>query len=358
MENQPRPPRLVRHLPWLTPALIIGLAVLIGGIRGIYTIGPGEAAALQTFGAARPTPVTAEGLHWHWPPPVGRTTVIQITKSRTAAIGYRELPEGKTDLMTGEGWQRDLDAATMITGDLNLVEVQLVAQYRIDDLNHYLFGADDPGVAFSYVDGDRNREYRSHPPGRPDGQSIRDALEIAVRRAMGHRTIDEALVSDRETVELETRTTAQQILDDYQTGLLITAIQLQEVKAPDEVQAAFDDVLRAREEKDTRINQAIAHESKVLPEAKGDASRLVSEAEAYREERIQAAQGEADRFVAILNEYRAQPAVIMQRIYLETLDRVLPHTNLTIADAGPNPVIVLDAGAGESRPIPLPATPP
>ena len=321
---------------------ILLLIVTISGIRGIYTIGPGEAAALRTFGAARAEPVTQEGIHWHWPPPIGRTDVVQVQKSRTATIGFQELPEERIDLVTGENWRRDLDSATMITGDLNLVETHLVAQYRIKDLNQYLFAADDPGYEFDYHDGDRIRTHRSHQEGYPDGQSIRDALEIAVRRAMGHRTIDQALVGDRETIELETRATAQQILDNYRTGLELTSVQLQEVKAPDEVQAAFDDVLRAREERETRINEALSFESKVLPEARGDAEKVRRSAEAYRAERIAAAEGEADRFLQILAEYRAAPAIIRTRMYLETLERILPRTTQILVGYEQAPALIIN----------------
>ena len=102
---------------------------------GCYLVKPGEAAAEQTFGAARAEPVNSEGLHWHWPNPIGRTTVVQVRKSRTAEIGFQVLPEGQIDPLTGEGWQRDYEAATMIGGDLNLLETQLVAHYYISDLN-------------------------------------------------------------------------------------------------------------------------------------------------------------------------------------------------------------------------------
>ena len=98
---------------------------------------------------------------------------------------------------TGENWQRDLRAATMIAGDLSLLEIQLVAQYYISDLNAYLFQADDPGVTFTYSEGNDARDHRSHPPGRPDGQTIKDALEVAIRRSVGQRTIDHVLVSER-----------------------------------------------------------------------------------------------------------------------------------------------------------------
>ena len=249
---------------------IPGIILILLIISGFYSIRPGEAAAVQTFGAARPEPETREGLHWHWPWPVGRTTTVQVDKSRTAEIGYQTLPEGELDTLTGENWQRDLHAATMITGDLNLLEIQLVAQYYISDLNAYLFEADDPGIRFEYAGQDGNiHTHQSHDEGLPDGQSIKDAMEIALRRSIGHRTIDRALITERETIELETMAYAQEILNTYRTGLTITAVQLQEIKPPDEVQESFDDVLRAREEKDRRINEALAFESQTLPEARG-----------------------------------------------------------------------------------------
>ena len=168
---------------------LAGLILLLIACNGFYQVRPGEAAAIQTFGAAKPEPVTNEGLHWHWPSPIGKTTVAQVRKSRTAEIGFQTLPRGKLDPLTQENWQRDLDAATMITGDLNLLETQLVAHYYISDLNAYLFKADDPGVEFQYTDGTRNRTHQSHPRGYPDGQTIKDSLEIAVRRAVGHRSL-------------------------------------------------------------------------------------------------------------------------------------------------------------------------
>ena len=333
----------------------IGLLILIiGGCTGFYQIKPGEAAAIQTFGAAREEPESNEGLHWHWPSPIGRTTVVQVRKSRTAEIGYQWLPDGKVDFLTGENWQRDLEAATMITGDLNLLENQLVAHYYISDLNAYLFGADDPGYIFQYPDGDQLKEHRSHPAGKPDGQTLKDALEISIRRSVGQKTIDQALVSDRETIERETMEHAQEILNKYNTGLTITSVQLQEVKPPDEVQAAFDDVLQAREERDKRINEALAFESQTLPEARGQAERIRKEAIAYEAQRVNAATAEADRFLAILAEYRAAPEIIAERMYLEVIDRILPRTRQLLI-AGPNtgPIIVNTGSSGVPGVVPV-----
>ena len=334
-----------------TAAII--LAVILLMVTGFYSVRPGEATAVQTFGAARAEPEAQEGLHWHWPWPIGSTTTVQVEKSRTAEIGYQTLPWERIDLLTGENWQRDLSAATMITGDLNLLEIQMVAQYYISDLNAYLFEADDPGIRFEYMrENGQADTHRSHPESLPDGQSIKDAMEIAIRRSIGHRTIDRALVTDREAIEMETMEQAQEILNTYRTGLTITAVQLQEIKPPDEVQEAFDDVLKAREEKDKRINEALAFESRTLPEARGQAERIRQEAEAYRQERINAAEGEAGRFESILEEYQASPEIIARRMHLETMDKVLPRTRqvlITGQQAGP---IILNAGDGPVVPIP------
>ncbi len=328
--------------------LIIGIVLVVGvmgikGCQGMYTVKPGESAALQTFGAARSEPVVDEGWHWHWPPPIGKTTVLQTQKSRTAEIGFRILSGDDIDPSTGENWQRDLDSATMITGDLNLVETQLVAHYFISDLNKYLFNADDPGLDY---------DSKNHPIGYPDGRTIQDALEIAVRRSIGQRTIDQTLVGDREVIEFETMQQAQDILNEYETGLTITSVQLQEIKPPDQVQEAFDDVLRAREQKDTRINEALAFESRTLPEARGMAEKLRKESEAYRADKIARATGEADRFLNILKEYQVAPDIIRTRIYLETLDKILPKVNqILISGGADSSSIIINAGDGSIIPI-------
>ena len=342
-------------LTLLAVLALVSLWLLVSACNGLYQIRPGEAAALQTFGAARPDPVATEGLHWHWPSPIGRTTVLQVRKSRTTEIGYQTLPGGKINDLTGENWQRDYDAATMITGDLNLLETQLVAHYYISDLNAYLFYADDPGVEFDYIDHSRIRSHRSHPDNLPDGQTMKDALEIAIRRSVGHRSIDQALVSERESIELETMAHAQQILTKYRTGLTISSVQLQEVKPPDEVQEAFDGVLRAREEKETRINQALAFESQTLPEARGEAEKIRREADAYHAQRTNEAQAEADRFLAILKEYQAAPDIIAERMYLETMDQILPRTRqILIAGLETGPIILNTGRSNTVVPVEVP----
>lgn len=338
---------------------LVALVVVLAVGSGIYTIRPGEEAAVQMFGAALPNTVTEEGLHWHWPSPIGRTTVVHTQKVRSTEIGFQTLPDEKLDMLSGKNWQRDLDQATMITGDLNIVEVQLVAQYHIADLLSYLFRADDPGVIFDYYAFDENgdvKTYQAHPQGLPDGRTLQDVLEIAMRRAMGQRTIDEALISEREIVEAETLAYAQVLLDEYKTGIQLDSVQMQEVRAPEAVQDAFDDVVRARAERDTRINEAEGFRSRVLPEARGEAEQYLREAEALQATSIAAAQGEADRFLAILQEYKSAPDIISERMYLEMVDAVLPGMYKIFVPEGAQPIILTGQQENGAVPVVVPAS--
>ena len=335
---------------------LFGLAFLLWLAGGLYQVRPGEETAIQTFGAARERPEAGEGLHWHWPSPIGRTQTLQVRKSRVAELGFHTLPNGQISLFTNENWQRNPQAAVMITGDLNIIEVLLTGQYHIKDLNKYLFEADDPGIEFEYTNADRDqRLHRSHPEGRPDGRTIQDALEIALRQAMGTRNIDQALVSERDAIAQEVQRGAQEFLDTWNTGLALTTVQLQEIKPPDEVQASFDDVLRAREERETRTNEALSYRSKTLPEARGAAERITKEAQAYHAQVTNRAQGEAAAFTARRIEYEAAPTLIGQRMYLETIEQALPQLNLILNAAGA-PIILTQEG--QSRLIPLPAVNP
>lgn len=333
---------------------LFALLLLLWLAGGLYQVRPGEATAIQTFGAAREQPEEGEGLHWHWPSPIGRTMTLQVRKSRVAELGFHTLPEGQISLWTNENWQRDSGTAVMVTGDLNIIEVQLTGQYHIKDLNRYLFRADDPGIEFTYTNNENDsRRHRSHPAGRPDGRTIQDAMEIALRQAMGTRNIDQALVQDRFAIAEEVKIGAQEFLDRWDTGLALTTVQMQEIKPPDEVQTAFDDVLRAREERETRANQALSYRSQRLPEARGEAERIVKEAQAYQAQVTNRAQGEADSFTARRIEYETAPDIIAQRMYLEMLESVAPGFDLVINAAGA-PVILNREGRTV---IPLPGAP-
>jgi membrane protease subunit HflK len=314
---------------------LIGIIAVIWLATGIYTISPGENAALRLFGAVQGPPVTDEGLHWWWPAPIGKRDVVLVTGTRRMELGFRTDQTGNVTPFPTE--------ALMISGDLNIVDVQMVVQYNIKSLNDFLFRVADPG-----------EEARGIPTGKPDGRTLKDAAEAALRLVVGQRAVDDVLVRDREGVEESTRRRLQEILDSYNTGINIEAVQLQDVKPPEEVREAFDDVLRARQERDTRINQARAYEEDIIPRALGNAAQIREAAQAFRQARIARAQGEADQFVSVLTEYRNSRDVTRQRLYLEAMEQILPGITKIIVSPEAESALIL---GNEGRITPVPAGP-
>jgi len=296
-----------KSLKTLFPFLLIIIGLLWGG-SGFYTVGPEEQAALRLFGEYRGT--EGPGLHWYPPSPIGTTNIESVLETKTVEIGFRSQPA------------RDVPVeALMITGDLNIVDIQMVVQYRIANLGDFLFSVDDPG--------DPDRDPRE---GRPDGRTLIDATESALRQVIGQRSIDDALTSGREAVQEDTKVLLQQLVDDYDTGLEILQVILQTVRPPDQVRDAFDDVVRARVDKESRINEALAYEQDRIPREMGDAQQVVQAAEGFKTARIARARGESDRFSAILDEYEQSRNVTRQRLYLESIEKTLPGLTLYIFD--------------------------
>ena len=283
--------RIVRRLGsggvGLAVVLIIALIVIIWAATGIYTISPGEQAALRLFGAAEDSPVTDTGLHWWWPSPVGNRDVLRTDLTRVMELGFRS-SEGVADSPVAI-------EAQMISGDLNIIDARMVVQYDIKDLNDYLFRVDDPG--------ENDGANRDIPMGRPDGRTLKDATEAALRLVVGQRSIVDVLGENRSLLNEPIREKLQEILDSYQTGLNVISVELKEVQAPEDVRAAFNDVLQARQDKVTATNQAQAYENQVIPEARGRAEQIIQPAQAFKQARIQRAQGEADQFLSILGQY-------------------------------------------------------
>lgn len=271
----------------LAVVLIGALIIIIWAATGIYTISPGEQAALRLFGAAQTSTVTETGLHWWWPSPVGNRDVVQTEVVRRLELGFRSAEGGVITPIPVE--------AQMISGDLNIIDVQMVVQYNIKDLNHYLFRVDDPGE-----DAGPNRNI---PAGRPDGRTLKDATEAALRLVVGQRSIAEVLAEQRVDLQASTKDKLQEIIDSYETGINIVSVELQKVEAPEDVRAAFNDVLQARQDKVTATNLAQAYENQVIPEARGRAEQIIQPAEAFKRARIERAQGEADQFLSILRQY-------------------------------------------------------
>ncbi len=306
--------------------VLFGAAAAIWAATGFYQVEPTELAARQLFGKYNP-PLQTSGLHWYWPQPVGKISKESVTSLRRMELGFRSLSGGQSSDVPSE--------ALMITGDLNIADVQVVVQYRIGDLEKYLFQVDDPG--------DDERGVRA---GAPEGQTLKDATEAALRQVVGQRSIDDVLTINREAVQNDTLRFLRAILENYNSGIQVLELRLQNVRPPDQVREAFDDVVKARVDKEAQINEAKAYEQDKLPRARGDAARVTQSAEAFKQERILKATGEADRFLSVLREYENSKNVTRQRLYLEALEEFLPgiHKVIVAPEAGGNilPLLNLD----------------
>ncbi len=296
--------------------IILGVLILGWLATGFYQVRPAEKAALRLFGAYTGQ-LKDPGLHWFWPAPIGTKNVEAVTETRRMELGFRSLEGGQVTDVPFE--------ALMITGDLNIADIQMVVQYRISDLAAFLFNVDDPG--------DVERDVRA---GAPEGFTLKDATEAALRQVVGQRSIDDVLTINKEAVQVDTSLLLQSILDEYKTGIEVLEVRLQNVRPPDPVRDAFDDVVRARVDKEARINEALAYQQDQLPRARGDAQIILQAAEAFKQERILRASGEADRFLSVLEEYLESKEVTRQRLYLEAMEEILPDINKFIItpDAG------------------------
>lgn len=275
-----------RKLKWVGPGLIL-IVVLLLMLSGLYSVEPGEIGVVRTFGKemAKKTP----GLHFAFPI-VQQVDVVDVATIRRTEIGFR-------------GDKRVDDEALMITGDENIVEAQMIVQYRVADPSKALFRLKDPEKV------------------------LHDAAEVSLRSVVGRTTIDEVLTKGREQAQTETKKHLQELMDLYESGLAVTEVKLQVVDAPDEVKDAFHDVVRAREEREQKINQAKAYRADIIPKARGKAQKVLRDAEAYKEARIERATGDAEKFEKIRAAYDKAKRVTRQRMYLETMEAILDRVS-------------------------------
>jgi membrane protease subunit HflK len=294
--------------PIVLAALVIGMLLL-----GTYEVGPGEQAVIRTFG--RESGKAGPGLHFSFPL-VQRRDVVNVEQVRRVEVGFR-------------GQQRVPDEALMLTGDENIVEAQIIVQYRVADTSKYLFRLEDPD------------------------ETLRATAEVALRSMVGQTKIDDFLTTGRERVQAEAQVWLQKLMNDYQSGITVTELKLQTVDAPAQVREAFHDVVRAREEKEKLINEARGYQADVIPRAKGEAEKLQREAEAYREQRVLRASGDANRFDATLVEFQKAERVTRQRLWLESVERILANIdNKLFVDEG------VGKGTVPVLPLPMPGTVP
>ena len=271
-----------------------GLAILllvVGAwfvLSAFYVVGPDEEGVVRRFGKwVRTEP---SGLHFKFPYPIEKVDLPKVTQVQEISVG------------------RILKEAKMLTGDENILLVEVRVQYKIKDAAQYLFNV-------------RNVE-----------ETIKDATESALRQTIGSHPIDDPLTEKKAEIMDEIQLSLQQMLDHYECGIDIRQVQLQDVNPPQEVDFAFKDVQSAKEEKEQLINEALGYQNDIIPKARGGAEKLIREAEAYREERIKRAEGDASKFLSVLTEYRKAKNVTKKRLYLETMEQILPGIEKVILD--------------------------
>ena len=277
--------------------LLVAAALVVWGLSGIYIVDTGWRGVELTFG--RHVGTTGPGPHWHWPRPIGQVERVNVEERRIIEVGYESV-QGRSRPVLHE--------ALMITRDENIVNVQLAMQYQVDDPFLYLFNFRMPDDALKQV------------------------TESAVREVIGKRELDFVLTEGRTEVAQETGRLAQEVMDEYRTGLRVVQSVVQDIQPPEEVQSAFEDAIRAREDEQRTINQAQAYANELIPRALGQAARVLEEAEGYREQVIAQAEGDASRFNAIFEEYRHAPQIMRQRLYLETMEEVLSNVSKVMID--------------------------
>ena len=291
------------RLPPVTPAhfgggisLLVMVAVLIWLFSGFYIVDASQKGVVLQFGSYKET--TEPGLRWRLPWPIQSHEVVNLSAVRTVEVGYRGTEKNKV-----------LKEALMLTDDENIVSVQFAVQYLLKDVQAYLF---------------RNR----HPD-----DAVIQAAETAIREIVGKSKMDFVLYEGRDVIAASTQKLIQDILDRYDTGIQIRSVTMQSTQPPEQVQNAFDDAVKAGQDKERQKNEGQAYANDVIPRAKGAASRLQQESEGYRARLIATAEGDASRFRQILAEYAKAPDVTRERLYLETMQQIFANTSKIMVDA-------------------------
>jgi len=283
-----------------------GLWVLIAVVAvgwvlsGIYIVDEGRRGVVLRFG--RFVDTTMPGPHWHIPFPIESVEVVDVERRRFVEIGYRSANQSRTK---PPAIQRE---ALMLTQDENIVDVSIAVQYQIRDAANYLFNVRDPDL------------------------TLKQVSESATRAVIGQSKMDFVLTEGRSEIVARIREVTQATLDTYDIGLQISGVNLQDAQPPDEVQDAFADAIKAREDEQRFKNEAEAYSNEVIPVSRGAAARQLEEANAYREQVIAQAEGEAQRFTQLLTEYQKAPEVTRERLYLETMERVLGENSKVLLD--------------------------
>ncbi len=277
--------------------IIIAVLLIFLTWQSVFIVAPDEEGVVIRFG----TPVRTVGPGPHLKLPLlERVLQPKVEKLHRVEIGFRTTRQGTQQMIPQE--------ALMLTGDMNILAIEFIVQYKIKEASNFLFNVAD-----------------IH-------ETIAKGAEAAMRQVIGGSKIDEALTTGKAEIQQDTQTLLQNILDQYQAGVQIAAVQLQDVDPPEAVAAAFKDVTNAKEDREKLINQSQGYRNDIIPKAKGEAAQMVNQAKGFAQARLNRAQGEANRFLATLKEYQQAKNVISKRIYIETMEEILPKMEKVIID--------------------------
>ena len=294
--------------------IIVALLVVVGWLcTGFYQIAPEEQGVVMRFGKYVYT--TGPGLHYHFPYPIEEVLKPNVMRENRIEIGFRS---GSSDYRRASdiGLQSVPKESLMLTGDENIVEVNYTVTWKISNAGFFLFNLRDPVG------------------------TVAMAAESAMREVVGQTPIADVITGGREKIQEETKKKLQDMMDEYNAGIQISAVQMLKVDPPSQVIDAFNDVQRAKADRERIRNEAEAYRNDIIPKARGEAAKLVQDAEAYKEQTINIATGDANRFLAVLKEYKAAKDVTSRRLYLEAMEQVLSGVNKIIVEpsAGNNVV--------------------
>ena len=276
-------------------ALVIAILAAAWALAGIYIVEPAEEGVVLRFGSYIET--TGPGPHWV-PYFVDSVEKVNVEQIRRAEIGYR----------SEAGDQPVPPESLMLTRDENIVDAQFAVLYRVKDARNYLFRVRDPDI------------------------TLRQATESAIREVVGRNIMDFVLTDGRAEVAEQVRVLTQEILDRYETGLLVESVNMQKAQPPEQVADAFSDAVKAREDEERYKNEARAYAAEILPRARGEANAMLERAEGYKQRVINEAQGAASRFTSVLSEYSKAPEVTRQRLYLDAMQNVLGNSTKVLLD--------------------------
>jgi len=276
--------------------LLAAIIFVIWMISGFFIVQEGQTGVVMTFGKYSHT--TSAGFNWRWPYPIQSHEIVNISQVRTIEVGYRSSVKNK-----------QATESLMLTDDENIIDIQFAVQYKLKNASDWVFN-------------NRNQE-----------ETVRQVAETSIREIVGRSKMDFVLYEGREKVALDVNLLMQQILDRYKSGVQITNVTMQAVQPPEQVQAAFDDAVKAGQDRERQKNEGQAYANDVIPRARGTASRLMQEAEAYRARVVANAQGDASRFKQFLVEYQKAPVVTRDRMYLETMQQIFSNTTKVMVDA-------------------------